>query len=66
MKKLVQSLFILLCIAVSAYGQDGTVTGIVTSTEDGLLMSGASIKVKDAPSIGISSEAKRRFTPENS
>lgn len=46
MKKLVQSLFILLFVAVNAIAQERTVTGTVTSAEDGLPLPGVSVKVK--------------------
>lgn len=45
MKKLVQSLFILLLIASSVLAQDRRVTGKVTSKEDGLPLPGVSVKV---------------------
>lgn len=45
MKKLVQSLFILLLIASSVLAQDRIVTGKVTSKEDGLPLPGVSVKV---------------------
>ncbi|WP_026905405.1 SusC/RagA family TonB-linked outer membrane protein [Pedobacter glucosidilyticus] len=46
MKKLVQSLFILLFVAVNAIAQERTVTGTVTSAEDGLPLPGVSVRVK--------------------
>lgn len=44
MKKLLQSLFILLFVASSAMAQDRTITGTVTSKEDGLPIPGVSVK----------------------
>jgi TonB-linked SusC/RagA family outer membrane protein len=46
MKKLVQSLFILLFIAVNAIAQERTVTGTVTSAEDKSPLPGVSVRVK--------------------
>ncbi|KHJ37015.1 TonB-dependent receptor SusC [Pedobacter glucosidilyticus] len=46
MKKLVQSLFILLFIAVNAIAQERTVTGTVTSAGDKLPLPGVSVRVK--------------------
>lgn len=46
MKKLVQSLFILMFFAVYAIAQERTVTGTVTSAEDGLPLPGVSVSVK--------------------
>ncbi|WP_293311058.1 SusC/RagA family TonB-linked outer membrane protein [Pedobacter sp. UBA5917] len=48
MKKLLQSLFILLFIATSAIAQDRTITGTVTASEDGLPLPGVSVKIKGA------------------
>ncbi|GAA4204117.1 TonB-dependent receptor [Pedobacter jeongneungensis] len=44
MKKLLQSLFVLLLIASSAIAQNRTVSGTVTSKEDGLPLPGVSVK----------------------
>jgi len=46
MKKLVQSLFILMFVAAAAIAQERTVTGTVTSAEDGLPLPGVSVAVK--------------------
>jgi len=48
MKKLLQSLFILLFIATSAIAQDRTITGTVTASEDGMPLPGVSVKIKGA------------------
>jgi len=48
MKKLLQSLFILLFIASSAIAQERTITGTVTAHEDGLPLPGVSVKIKGA------------------
>ncbi|MES2651465.1 MAG: SusC/RagA family TonB-linked outer membrane protein [Bacteroidota bacterium] len=46
MKKLVLSLFLVLWVAVYAMAQDRTVTGTVTSKEDGLPLPGVAVRVK--------------------
>jgi len=61
MKKLLQSLFILLFVAVTAVAQDRTVTGRVTAKEDGLPLPGVSVKVKGSTS-GTQTGADGRFT----
>ncbi|SHG79318.1 SusC/RagA family TonB-linked outer membrane protein [Pedobacter caeni] len=48
MKKLLQSLFILLCIAGSAMAQDRTITGTVTDQEDGRPLPGVTVRIKGA------------------
>lgn len=48
MKKLLQSLFILMFFAFSAIAQNRTVTGTVTSTDDKLPIPGVSVKIKGA------------------
>ncbi|RYG16997.1 MAG: SusC/RagA family TonB-linked outer membrane protein, partial [Chitinophagaceae bacterium] len=46
MKKLLQSLFIMLLFAATAFGQERTITGTVTGKEDGLPLPGVSVKIK--------------------
>jgi len=46
MKKLLQSLFILLFVATSAMAQDRTITGTVTDKEDGKPLPGVTVLVK--------------------
>ncbi|MDF3077935.1 MAG: Outer rane receptor for ferrienterochelin and colicin [Sphingobacteriaceae bacterium] len=46
MKRLLSSLFVLLFVAVAAFGQERTVTGTVTASDDGLPLPGVSVKVK--------------------
>jgi len=53
MKKLLQSLFILLFIASSAIAQNRTITGTVTAREDGLPLPGVSVKIKGSNGGGI-------------
>lgn len=48
MKKLLQSLFILLFVAISAMAQERTITGTVTAQEDKLPIPGVSVKIKGA------------------
>jgi len=61
MKKLLQSLFILLFVVSTAAAQNRTITGTVTSKEDGLPLPGVSVKVKGT-NIGASTGANGRFT----
>jgi TonB-linked SusC/RagA family outer membrane protein len=61
MKKLVLSLFILCTLTVAAFAQERTVTGTVTSSEDGLPIPSASVKVKESPTKGITTSADGRF-----
>ncbi|WP_304064120.1 SusC/RagA family TonB-linked outer membrane protein [Pedobacter glucosidilyticus] len=61
MKKLVQSLFILLFVAVNAIAQERTVTGTVTSAEDGLPLPGASVKLKNG-NIATQTDSKGQFS----
>lgn len=62
MKKLVLSLFILCAITVAAFAQDRTVTGTVKASEDGLPIPGASVKVKEASAVGITTGADGKFS----
>jgi len=48
MKKLLQSLFILMCIAGSAMAQNRTITGTVTDQEDGKPLPGVTVRIKGA------------------
>lgn len=61
MKKLLQSLFILLFVATAAMAQNRTITGTVTSKEDGLPIPGASVRVKGS-TAGVSTGANGTFT----
>ncbi len=61
MKKLLQSLFILLCIASTVVAQNRTITGTVTSKEDGLPIPGVSVKVKGT-NVGVSTSASGKFS----
>ena len=61
MKKLLQSLFVLLFVAVTAMAQDRTVTGTVTAKEDGLPLPGVSVKVKGS-TAGTQTGADGKFT----
>ncbi|MFC1222710.1 SusC/RagA family TonB-linked outer membrane protein [Pedobacter sp. BG31] len=60
MKKLLQSLFILLCIATSAIAQERTITGTVTGKVDGLPLPGVSVKIKGTSS-GTTTGADGKF-----
>ena len=61
MKKLLQSLFILLFVAATAVAQNRTITGTVTSKDDGLPLPGVSVKVKGT-NIGVSTGADGKFS----
>ncbi|WP_230383697.1 SusC/RagA family TonB-linked outer membrane protein [Pedobacter endophyticus] len=62
MKKLLQSLFILMFVAFSAAAQERTVSGTVTSQEDGLPVPGATVRVKEIPNLGAQTGANGKFT----
>ena len=61
MKKLVLSLFLSLCVVISAIAQERTVTGTVTSKGDGLPIPGVSVKVKGNQSGSIT-DGNGKFT----
>ncbi|HET8828899.1 MAG TPA: carboxypeptidase-like regulatory domain-containing protein, partial [Pelobium sp.] len=61
MKKLVQSLFVLLLIASSVLAQDRRITGKVTAAEDGLPLPGVSVKVTGT-NQGTQTDANGNFT----
>ncbi|WP_342329879.1 TonB-dependent receptor [Pedobacter sp. FW305-3-2-15-E-R2A2] len=61
MKKLLQSLFILMFIAGSAIAQDRTVTGMVTDQEDGKPLPGVTIRIKGAK-VGTQSGGDGRYS----
>jgi TonB-linked SusC/RagA family outer membrane protein len=60
MKKILQSLFILMFIATSAFAQNRTVTGTVTS-EDNQPIPGVSVRIKGARG-GVSTAANGKYT----
>lgn len=62
MKKLLQSLFVLMLFVSTAMAQNRTVTGTVTSKEDGLPLPGVSVKVKEAPGIGMQTNPQGKFS----
>lgn len=63
MKKLILSLFILCAVTVASFAQERTVSGTVTSSEDGSPIPGATVKVKEVPAavIGTGSDGKFSF-----
>jgi len=61
MKKLLQSLFILLFIAGTAFGQERTITGTVTGKEDGQPLPGVSVRIKGT-SGGTTTDASGRYS----
>jgi TonB-linked SusC/RagA family outer membrane protein len=60
MKKLLQSLFILLFIAGAAMAQDRTITGTVTGKDDGMPIPGVSVKIVGTSS-GTSTDASGKY-----
>ncbi|SMC73826.1 SusC/RagA family TonB-linked outer membrane protein [Pedobacter nyackensis] len=60
MKKLLQSLFILVFIAGAAMAQDRTITGTVTGKEDGLPLPGVSVKIVGTQN-GTSTDANGKY-----
>ena len=61
MKKLVLSLFTFCAAVTLSFAQERTVTGTVTSSEDGQPIPGATVKVKGIPGIGVSTGADGNF-----
>ncbi|SEQ75727.1 SusC/RagA family TonB-linked outer membrane protein [Pedobacter rhizosphaerae] len=61
MKKLLQSLFILLFVASTAMAQDRTITGTVTSSDDKLPMPGVSVRVTGTQ-IGSVTDANGKYS----
>ena len=61
MKKLLQSLFLLLFIASQAIAQERIVTGKVTAKEDGLPLPGVSVVVTGS-NIGTQTDVDGKFT----
>ncbi|TCC94960.1 SusC/RagA family TonB-linked outer membrane protein [Pedobacter hiemivivus] len=60
MKKLLQSLFILMFVAGAAMAQDRTVTGTVTGKDDGLPIPGVSVKIGGTAN-GTSTDANGKY-----
>ncbi|WP_316827444.1 carboxypeptidase-like regulatory domain-containing protein [Pedobacter miscanthi] len=61
MKKLIQSLFILVLFAYSVMAQERTITGTVTSGDDKQAIPGVSVKTIGAPG-GIFTDAEGKFS----
>ncbi|MCJ0741650.1 SusC/RagA family TonB-linked outer membrane protein [Pedobacter montanisoli] len=61
MKKLLQSLFILLLVTSTVMAQNRTITGTVTSKEDGLPIPGVSVKAKGT-NVGVSTDPNGKFS----
>jgi TonB-linked SusC/RagA family outer membrane protein len=60
MKKLLQSLFILMFVAGAAMAQDRTITGTVTGKDDGLPIPGVSVKIVGT-TTGTSTDANGKY-----
>lgn len=61
MRKLLQSLFVLMFVAITALAQNRTISGTITSSEDKQPLPGVSVKIKGS-NIGVSSNSKGAFT----
>jgi len=61
MKKLLQTLFVFLFIATTAFAQERTITGTVTGKDDGLPLPGVSIKLSGT-SIGTISSSTGKYS----
>ena len=61
MKKLVQSLFVMLLIATSVLAQDKKITGKVTGLEDGLPLPGVSVKI-NGTKLGTQTDANGLYS----
>lgn len=53
MKKLLQSLFVLVFVAFHAMAQDRTISGTVTSTEDNIPLPGVSVKAVGSQAVAV-------------
>jgi len=62
MKKLLQSLFMFLFIVGTAMAQDRTISGTVTSSEDGLPIPGASVRVKEVQGVATATDGQGKFS----
>lgn len=62
MKKLLQSLILFLFTVNIAVAQERTITGTVTSSEDGLPIPGASVKIKELSGSGVATSADGKFS----
>jgi TonB-linked SusC/RagA family outer membrane protein len=62
MKKIVLSTFIALMFSVFAFAQDRTITGTVSSKEDGLPLPGATIKVKGLAKLSGITDMDGKFS----
>jgi len=61
MKKLLQSLFIMMFVAITAMAQERTITGTVTSSDDKLPIPGVSVRVKGTQ-VGTVTDANGKYS----
>lgn len=61
MRKLLQSLFILMFVSFTALAQERTITGTVTAKEDGLPLPGVGVKIKGATG-GVATTENGKFS----
>ncbi|MGE6221461.1 SusC/RagA family TonB-linked outer membrane protein [Nubsella zeaxanthinifaciens] len=69
MKKLLQSLFILLFVASAALAQNRTITGTVTASDDGLPLPGVTVRLKEGTNVLVQTSGNGKFSikvPSNS
>ena len=62
MKRLLQSLFILLFVAGTAMAQDRTITGVVKASDDGLPIPGVTVRVAGSANIAVQTSADGKFS----
>lgn len=62
MKKIILSLFAIVCLLGVTFAQERVVTGTVTSSEDGLPIPGASVRVKEVAGVGTSTTNDGKFS----
>ncbi len=55
-------LFLITALGLQSEAQDRTVTGTVTSSEDGLPISGATVKVKETSSVSVGTSSDGKFS----
>lgn len=61
MRKLLQSLFLLLFVASTALAQERTITGVITGSDDGIPLPGVTVKVTGTK-IGVQTSPNGKFS----
>ncbi len=62
MKKLLQSLFILLFVATTAMAQERAITGVVKASDDGLPIPGVTVRVSGSANIAVQTGGDGKFS----